>query len=137
MKIYDNLQKIFEDEIFGPTDILIVWGKRGRGKSSLAGMFMSEFMRPRQARKDVKVANSICDKLNEAGFNLTPPQDHTVFCDTYFATKGFGRKKCSAYEFDGLDFGLPNEKHTTEVICPGGRYFLMRLKIYLIAIKHL
>ena len=53
MKKYDDINEIFADGIFLPSDILIIWGKRGKGKSSFAGMLMSEFMKPRNAKHDV------------------------------------------------------------------------------------
>ncbi len=124
MKIYDDIIKIFEDGIFGPTDIVIIWGKRRRGKSSLAGMFMDQFMRPKIAKNDVQTSKAICNQIREAGYNIHPPTDHTVFCDTFFESKGFGRKRNSPYKFNGIDFGLPNETHNTELLCPCGRYFL-------------
>lgn len=123
MKVYENLEQIFEDGIFGPTEIIVLWGKRGRGKSSLAGMFMSEFMRPKIAKNDIKQSNIICNNLRQAGYNIRPPQDHTVFCDTFFERKGFGRKRRTAYRFNAIGFGLPNSTHPTDLLCPGGRYF--------------
>ena len=124
LPVYDKIEDMFEDGIFSPTEVIVIWGKRRTGKSSLAGKFMSEFMRPDIARRDVDTSRSICDKLNEAGYVIRPPNDHTVFCDTYFETKGFMRKNNSAYKFNGVGFGLPNEIHTTSLLCPCGRYFL-------------
>ena len=100
VKTYDSLQKLLADGIFAENDIVIFWGKRGRGKSSLAGFFMSEFMKPQQARRDVVLA-----------------------CDTFFEQKGFLRKSNSAYTFDPLKWGLPNDIHETDPMCPCGRYF--------------
>ena len=51
MKVYDKLQDLFDDDIFTPYDILIIWGGRGTGKSSLMGKLESEFMRPENAKK--------------------------------------------------------------------------------------
>lgn len=123
VKTYTNLQDLFADGIFAENDILIFWGKRGRGKSSLAGFFMSEFIKPAQARRDVALAHNIADKLRNAGILIMPPSDHTVFCDTFFEQRHFLRKSNSAYTFDPLRFGLPNEIHETDPICPCGRYF--------------
>lgn len=123
VKTYLNLQDLFADGIFAENDILIFWGKRGRGKSSLAGFFMGEFMKSGQARRDVALAHNIADKLKNAGILISPPSDHTVFCDTFFEQKHFLRKSNSAYTFDPLRFGLPNEIHETDPICPCGRYF--------------
>lgn len=123
MRTYTSLQELFADGIFAENDIIIFWGKRGRGKSSLAGFFMSEFMKPQQARRDVILASQIASNLRSAGIIVEPPKDHTVFCDTFFEQKHFLRKNNSAYTFDPLKWGLPNEIHETDTICPSGRYF--------------
>lgn len=123
MKTYESIEELFADGIFAENDIIIFWGKRGRGKSSLAGFFMSEFMKPQQARRDVLISRQIADRLRKAGILIEPPTDHTVFCDTFFEQKHFLRKSNSAYTFDPLRFGLPNEIHETDPICPCGRYF--------------
>lgn len=123
LRVYDKIEDMFADGLFSPTEVIIIWGKRRTGKSSLAGKFMSEFMRPEIAKQDVAVSKQICDKLNEAGYSIRPPSDHTVFCDTFFETKGFMRKPNSAYQFNFVGFGLPNEIHSTSLICPCGRYF--------------
>ncbi len=123
MKTYESIEELFKDEIITPTEIIIFCGKRGKGKTSLGGWFMSEFMKPRQARPLVRQANIICDKLYDAGFNLHPPQDHTVFCNTSFIKNT--RNGGAAYIFDPLEFCLPNDVHTkTLVFCPCGHYFI-------------
>lgn len=124
LRVYDKIEDMFADGLFSPTEVVIIWGKRRKGKSSLAGKLMSEFMRPNIAKRDVQVSKQICSKLNEAGYSIRPPNDHTVFCDTYFETKGFMRQRNSAYKFNGIGFGLPNDIHTTTLLCPCGRYFL-------------
>ncbi len=121
IKIYEDILEIFADGVLSPTDVVVIWGKRRKGKSSLAGMFMSEFMREKVAKNDIKLSQKICTKLNTAGFNIRPPSDHTVFCDTYFETHGSHGN--SAYKFNAVDFGLPNDKHPTSLLCPVGRYF--------------
>ena len=123
MKVYESILDIFEDGIISPTEIVVIWGKRGSGKSSLAGFFMSEFMRPKIAKNDVRTSQEICSMLRDAGYSLHPPTDHTVFCDTYFESKGFMKKKNVAYSFNAIDFGLPNQIHPTSLLCPCGRYF--------------
>lgn len=123
MKTYTSLQDLFADGIFAENDIVILWGKRGRGKSSLAGFFMSEFMKPVQARRDVHLAHQIANKLRLAGVNIEVPNDHTVFCDTFFGQKRFLRESNNAYTFDPLRWGLPNDIHPTDPICLCGRYF--------------
>lgn len=122
MKKYDELDDIIP-ELFQPSDILIFWGKRGKGKSSLAGKFMSEFMKPKNARKDVRGCKMICEELRQAGFNLHPPRDHTVFCDTFFENKGYLTKHQTAYSFNPIEFALPNSIHKTSILVPYGRYF--------------
>lgn len=123
MKTYESIEELFADEIISPTEIIIFCGKRGKGKTSLGGWFMGEFMKPRQARPRVRKANIVCDKLCSAGFNFHPPQDHTVFCNTSFVKST--RNGGAAYIFDPLDFCLPNDIHkNTMVICPYGCYFI-------------
>lgn len=122
MKNYEKIEDMFADGLFQPSDIIILWGKRGKGKSSLAGKFMSEFMRPKIARKEVQKSMAVCDKLKSAGYVFEPPEDHTVFCDTYFERKTFRRQQ-SAYHFSALDFGLPNQIHKTGLLLPYGKYF--------------
>ena len=123
LPVYDKIEDMFADGLFSPTEVIIIWGKRRKGKSSLAGKLMSEFMRPEIARRDVATSQDICNRLNEAGYVIRPPSDHTVFCDTYFETKGFMRPQNSAYRFNYVDFGLPNDIHPTSLLCPCGRYF--------------
>ena len=123
MKIYESIQGLFDDGIFTDTDIVIGWGKRGRGKSSGAGWFMSEFMKRKQAKKDVRESRNIAEMLKPAGYCFETPDDHTVFCDTYFEKRGFLRKRTSAYRFNPIRWGLPNDVHETDLICPCGRYF--------------
>ena len=122
--VYDDILDMYADGLFSPTESIIIWGKRRKGKSSLAGKLMSEFMRPNIAKQRLRTSNYICSKLNEAGYNIRPPNDHTVFCDTYFENKGFGRKNSSAYKFNSLGFGLPNDIHSTTLLCPAGCYFM-------------
>lgn len=124
MKVYEKIEDIFKDDILSPKDILIIWGKRGKGKSSLAGFFMSEFMRPKIAKQDIKASKELCAKLREVGYPFYPPDDHLVFCDTFFERTGFLSKRSTAYKFNALDFCLPNEIHHPSCpICPHGKYF--------------
>ncbi len=119
MKTYDKLSDMLKDGLFSLTDNVVIWGKRGSGKSSLAGKLMSEFMKPRQAKRDIQVSQIMCDKLAEAGYRLKPYEDHLVFCDTYFENG-----KTSAYYFKSTDFGLPNDQgHSVNILIPGSRLF--------------
>lgn len=119
---YTSLRDLFNDKIIAPTEILVIWAKRGRGKSSLAGWFESEFMKQTFARRDVARAKEICEKLTPLGYNLRPPEDHCVFVDTSFEEKGWLSKK-SAYLFDPFRWGLPNDIHETDPTVPCGKYF--------------
>lgn len=122
MKTYETLQDII-GKLFEPYEIVVFWGKRGNGKSSLQGHFMSEFMKPRNAKPYVKKCKALCDLLNEfAGFNFHPPKDHLVFCDTSFKSKGCLSGNKAAYVFDPLSFGLPNDIHPTLPTVPFGQY---------------
>lgn len=106
------MQDLFDDGIFTPYDILIFWGKRGKGKSSLMGKFMSEFMRPENAQKRIEASLYKCrTKLQPADILIEPPEDHIVFCDTFFEDNGFKGKGRRPYSMSALNFGLPNEIH--------------------------
>lgn len=122
MKEYSSLEEIFKDGIFQHSDILIFWGKRGKGKSSLKAVFEVLFMQPQNAKEDLSLARSMCERLNNAGFCIRPPDDHLVFVDTYSRSCSRGLKDRTAYTFQGVDFGLPNETHPTGVVCPCGKY---------------
>lgn len=121
MKYYETLQDIIGN-LFEPYEIVVFWGKRGHGKSSLQGHFMSEFIKPRNAKPYVKKCKAFCDQLNSAGFNFHPPTDHLVFCDTSFRSRGFLSGNRSAYVFDPISFGLPNDIHPTLPTVPYGQY---------------
>lgn len=123
MKKYDDINEIFADGIFLPSDILIIWGKRGKGKSSFAGKLMSEFMKPKNAKHDVIRCKHLCEKLKEAGYYFHPPTDHLVFSDTFFEKQVF-TKKTATHFFSPIDFALPNDTHPTGLICPYGKYFI-------------
>jgi hypothetical protein len=122
MQKYDDLPKMFNDGLLQHSDILIFWGKRGSGKSSLKAMFEVLFMQPRNAKQDLKLCKSLCEELNMAGLNLHPPQDHLVFVNTFTKSVGPHLKRNYAYTFRSLDFGLPNETHPTGLLCPVGKY---------------
>ena len=108
MKVYNDISELFEDGIFSPYEIIIFWGKRGKGKSSLMGKFMSDFMKPQNAQPRIEDSKWRCEKLRQAEIYLTPPEDHLVFCDTYFEDNGFQGNGRRPYEYSGLHFGLPN-----------------------------
>lgn len=117
VKTYINLQDLFDDGIFTPTELIIFWGKRGSGKSSLMGKFMSEFMKPAIAEERRALSQIKCDKLRQADIMVSPPDDHIVFCDTFFEDNGFQGNQRRPYEISGLNCGLPNEIHK-EIIPP-------------------
>ncbi len=123
MKKYIEIKDIFS-ELFCPYEIVIFWGDRGQGKSSLAGKFMDELMKHKNAKHDVKKCAALCNKLNrDAGFSFTPPEDHLVFCDTSFIKTDKIRGDREAYVFDPIAFGLPNDIHPTDPTVPFGKYF--------------
>lgn len=125
MKTYINLQDLFDDKIFTPTDLLIIWAKRGKGKSSFMGKLMSEFMKPDNARKRIEVSQYKCDKLKQADIFIDPPEDHIVFCDTFFEDNGFKGEGRRPYKTSGLNMALPNTKYTDIVpTIPAASIFL-------------
>lgn len=122
MKTYSTLEEIFHDKIFRPSDIVIFWGKRGFGKSSLESMLGVLFMQPRNAKKDVMLSKAKCNMVNEAGYNLIPPSDHLVFTDTWLHSVGPHLKNTWAYEFESSDFCLSTAKKKGGLLCPYGKY---------------
>lgn len=124
MKTYKSVYEAIDDGIFEESDIVVFWGKRGKGKSSLQTKFCVDFMQPNEYTKyDLERSESVCDLLNEAGIsNLRPPKDHLVFVDTFAQSTGFGYHQTSAYETDLLSFGLPTKYHKPLIACPYGKY---------------
>ena len=122
VKTYDSFQKIFEDKLLKRSDIVVFWGKPGTGKSFLEAYFAVQFMQPRNARADLKLSRAICDRINQAGYNLIPPDDHLVFCDTWIHSTGRRLKDTWAYEFDSKDFRLMDGDGVGALICPCGKY---------------
>lgn len=124
VKLYYDIQEMIDDGVITPYEIVIIWAKRGKGKSSLMGKFMSDFMKPGNAAKRLAGSNRVCELLNEADIYITPPDDHTVFCDTFFEDNGFQGNKHRPYEISGLDIGLPNKKHKVLPVLPYACVFL-------------
>ncbi len=122
MKTYENLQQIFADELFNHSEILVFWGKRRKGKSSLKARFEVDWMQPRNAKADVRECAAICEQINQTGLNLHPPKDHLVFVNTYAESIGPHLKKTKAYTFKDIEFGLPNATHPTGLLVPIGKY---------------
>lgn len=122
IKTYYDLPEMFADGLIQHSDILVFFGKRGTGKTSLQTFFNVLFMQPRNAKADIRKSKALCDRINMTGLSLRPPEDHLVFVDTYAESVGHGLKRNRAYEFSSLDFGLPNEKHPTGLLCPVGKY---------------
>lgn len=121
--IYTDVCDAIEDGLFEESDILVFWGKRGRGKSSLQAMFNVNFMQPKNAKIDVEKSKSVCELLNQAGYaSLRPPEDHLVFVDTFVESKGFGLVETTAYETDFYKFGLPMGPHKPFLVVPYGKY---------------
>lgn len=121
-KIYTRIEDLFADGVITPTEIVVAWAKRGKGKSALAAWFQREFMKSAMAQRSVRIAQNLCNELNQAGYNLHPPKDHCVLVDTSFEEKTFFGKRC-AYRFNSKRWGLPNDKFETDPIMPGGQYF--------------
>ena len=122
IKVYEDLPQMFADGIIQPSDILVFFGKRGTGKSSLQAFFNVLFMQPRNAKADIRKSKRLCEKINQTGLNLRPPDDHLVFVDTFAESIGHKLKRTGAYEFESLEFGLPNKYHPTGLLCPWGKY---------------
>lgn len=129
MKEYDKIEDIFADGIFHPNDTIVIWGKRGKGKSSLSGKFMSEFMRPEIAQGFIEQSRILCEKLNEAGIDdIYPPDDNLVFMDTFFEDNRNPKDIRRPYETNILDFGLPNETHDVGTLLPYSQLFFEEIQ---------
>ena len=117
--LFNDVREAIDAGIFSESDILVFWGKRGKGKSSLQAKFCVDFMQDKNAKIDLENSSCVCALLNDAGIsNVRPPNDHLVFVDTYVESKGFGYTKTSAYETNFLDFGLPTGKHRPALVIP-------------------
>ena len=125
VKTYNNISEIFEDKTISPTEMIIFWGKRGKGKSSLMGKFMSDFMKPSLAKDRIEISKYKCEKLKQADVFIEPPEDHIVFCDTFFEDNGFQGKGRRPYEISALDLCLPNDIHPiSQPVVPCASIFL-------------
>ena len=123
--LYRDLKSLFEDKVISPTEIIVFFGKRGRGKSSVMGWFESQFMKPEIAKERIELSKMKCEKLRQADIYITPPEDHLVFIDTYFEDNGFRGEKRRPYNFKGTDFVLPNETHKASMpVVPFASIFL-------------
>lgn len=110
--VYTNVQDMIDDGIISPTEIVIFWGKRGKGKSSLMGKFMSDFMKPKNAERRIEMSWVKCEKLHQADILIEPPDDHIVFCDTFFEDNGFQGDGRRPYEISALNLGMPTDKYS-------------------------
>ncbi len=128
MEEYDKIEDMFEDGIISRHDAVVIWGKRGKGKSSLAGKFMSEFMRPEIAKEFIENSKELCSKLNDAGIVIWPPEDNLVFMDTYFEDNRDPDNIRTPYKTKILDFGLPNDKFDTGTILPFSQLFFEEIQ---------
>lgn len=116
--IYNDISQLFDEGIFSPTDILIVWGKRGKGKSTFMGKLQSDLMKPKNAKTRIEMAKYKCAKLRQADIIIDPPEDHLVFSDTFFEDNGFGGRGRRPYDMKATDFVIPNATHRGGLICP-------------------
>ena len=124
MKVYSSLKELFDAGIFRQSEIVVFWGGKGSGKSSLKAALECWFMQPKNAKFDLKCSNAFCDRLNNAGIMVRPPDDHLVFVNTYASTFGIARgdRNRLAYMFKATNFGLPSDKYKTELLIPYGKY---------------
>lgn len=122
--VFKSIYEAIDTGLFDPSDVLIFWGKRGKGKSSLMTKFCVDYMQSKNNRQDVENSASICSQLREAGIaNIIPPHDHLVFIDTFArSTKGNGRIETAAYETSLKYFGVPSDNFNPSLICPYGKY---------------
>lgn len=118
IKTYTDISQLFDEGIISPTDILIVWGKRGKGKSSFMGKLQSDLMKPKNAKPRIELAKYKCARLRQAGINIEPPEDHLVFSDTFFEDNSLLGKQRRPYDTSALDFVIPNKIHTGGIVCP-------------------
>lgn len=124
MREYSQIEELFMADILPRFGTIVVFGGLGTGKSSLEAKFAVDFMQPRYAKKDLEYSNALCEQLRAAGLTgLHPPEDHLVFCDTFFQSKMTNGKVIKAYETKLIDFGLPSKEHSPCPVCPYGKYF--------------
>lgn len=120
--MYRDVYDAIDDGIFEESDILVFWGKRGKGKSSIMTKFSVDFMKAENAQRRLcTLTYPLCERLNAMGINVKPPSDHAVFVDTY-AVDATRENGAVAYEFKLKNFGVPTNKFKPSLICPGGVY---------------
>ncbi len=118
IKTYTDISQLFDEGIISPTDILIVWGKRGKGKSSFMGKLQSDLMKHKNAEPRIEFSKYKCERLRQAGITIEPPEDHLVFSDTFFEDNSLYGEQRRPYETSALDFVIPNKIHTGGIVCP-------------------
>lgn len=105
--------------------ITLIFGSPGSGKSSYEASLIADFMTNRNVYlNDVRDCRRFTSRLNQKGWNFTPPTDHLVFSDFTVRTGGFGVPKRQSYWTSAFYLGLPNPKHPTILLPPYSRIFL-------------
>ncbi len=126
MKEYSKIEDIFADGIFTPYETLVVWAKRGKGKSAFAAFLQTEFMKPAMASISLDKAKEKCEKLKRAGIYIEPPRDHLVFNDTFCEDYRYPGR--IAYEIKATDIGIPNKIHRVKQLIPFSQIFLEEIQ---------
>lgn len=111
--------------------ITIVCGNPGFGKTTyLAYLAMNEMTI--NARNKLLSAINEINMLNTQGLNLTfPPFNHLVYGNFWCESHIFGFSPRTIMDFDGTDFGLPDNEHFVKFIPPYSSIFLMEGQSFL------
>lgn len=126
MREYARIEDIFTDGIFTPYDTLVVWAKRGKGKSAFSAFLQTEFMRPAIARIFLAKSKEKCENLKRAGIYIEPPTDHLVFNDTF--CEDYRNPGRIAYNIQATDIGIPNKIHKVKQLIPFSQIFLEEMQ---------
>lgn len=110
--------------------ITIIFGRPGRGKTSLLTHFLIQTYRE-NGRKLLKFAAQCVTAANRTRTTpLTVPDAPPIFANYQVKIKTGYQKYYEPYYLNGFYFGLQNEKMPTQRILPGGKIFFTEAQRY-------
>lgn len=111
--------------------IVIVCGKPGFGKTSLMAYLAMLEMTIKSRESYINACYEILT-LNSQGLCLElPPYKHLTYTNFWVESHIWGYAPRTAMDFDGTDFGLPDDNHITKFIPPFSSIFLMEGQSFL------
>ena len=111
--------------------ITIICGDPGTGKTSYMAYLAMKCMTI-SSREHYLAACVEIDILNAQGLNLIkPPYKHLIYGNFWCESHIWGYTPRTIMEFNGVEFGLPDDKHVTKFIPPFSTIFLMEGQSFL------